>query len=175
MGGLPEGNRGVRIVVCDTGPILHLREAGALTLLAKAGEVLVPPGVDREMTVHDPEWPRSRPDWLRVARLSDEDSRQAERWRGIGGWGPGEAQAIALARSVRADWLLTDDAGARVVASLLGLEVHGSLGVVLWAAAGQHLRRDEALAALDGLAKSSLWISARVLDEARHALERIFS
>ncbi len=57
MGGLSEGNRGVRIVVCDTGPILHLREAGVLALLAKAGEVLIPPGVNNEMTVHEPERP----------------------------------------------------------------------------------------------------------------------
>ncbi|NTW38137.1 MAG: DNA-binding protein, partial [Syntrophobacteraceae bacterium] len=39
----------MRIVVCDTGPILHLHEAGALELLAKAGEVFVPPAVDREL------------------------------------------------------------------------------------------------------------------------------
>ncbi len=45
--------------------------------------------------------------------------------------GAGEAEAIALARSLHADWLLTDDAEARVVAQLAGLEVHGSLGVLL--------------------------------------------
>jgi predicted nucleic acid-binding protein len=48
--------------------------------------------------------------------------------------GPGEIEAILLARAVNADWLLTDDAGARLVAAFLGLEVHGSLGVILWAA-----------------------------------------
>jgi len=33
----------LRVVVCDTGPILHLKEAEALELLGKTGEVLVPP------------------------------------------------------------------------------------------------------------------------------------
>jgi hypothetical protein len=40
----------VRLVVCDTGPVLHLREARALDLLAKMGEVLIPPAVDNELT-----------------------------------------------------------------------------------------------------------------------------
>jgi len=33
----------VRIVICDTGPILHLREAEAPELLAAAGDILIPP------------------------------------------------------------------------------------------------------------------------------------
>ncbi|MFQ5828067.1 MAG: DUF3368 domain-containing protein, partial [Candidatus Methylomirabilia bacterium] len=84
------------------------------------------------------------------------------------------AQAIALARSLPADWLLTDDAGARVVASLLRLEVHGSLGVILWAAASGHLQREEGFSILERLAKSSLWVSPRILNEARHTLETLF-
>jgi predicted nucleic acid-binding protein len=86
----------------------------------------------------------------------------------------GEAEAIALARQLSAAWFLTDDAAARVFAAALGLEVHGSLGVVLWAAARKHLSHEEAAAALDRLAHSSLWISAQVLAEARAALERLF-
>jgi predicted nucleic acid-binding protein len=91
----------------------------------------------------------------------------------MGGLGLGEAEAVVLARSARADWLLTDDAGARIVATTLGLEVHGSLGVVLWAAAGKQIERLEALAVLDGLAKSSLWISSDVLRDARQALDQL--
>lgn len=68
-----------------------------------------------------------------------------------------------------------DDAAARVFATALGLEVHGSLGIVLWAAARRHLHREEAAVALDRLAHSSLWISARVLAEAQAALHRLFA
>jgi len=56
----------------------------------------------------------------------------------------------------------------------LGLEVHGSLGVVLWAAAVGQIQRAEAEAALERLAQSSLWISARVLAEAKAALDQLF-
>jgi predicted nucleic acid-binding protein len=160
-------------VVCDAGPILHLREANALNLLARAGEVIVPPAVDRELRTLMADWSTGRPSWVRIARLSEEGARQAEQLRTITDLGLGEAEAIALARWLPADWLLTDDAAARLVASLLGLEVHGSLGVILWAAASGHLGRDEALSVLDRLARSSLWISPRIVDEARRALERL--
>lgn len=35
-------------IVCDTGPLLHLREADLLPLLEVAGEIRVPPAVRRE-------------------------------------------------------------------------------------------------------------------------------
>jgi len=87
----------------------------------------------------------------------------------------GEAQALALALQVEAEWLLTDDAAARLIAQQHGLEVHGSLGVVLWAAATGSLQQSEAVSAVEALSKSSLWISARILDEARIALRQIFA
>lgn len=87
----------------------------------------------------------------------------------------GEAEAIALARQVQADWFLTDDAAARLFARALGLEVHGSLGIVLWAAAVGHLNRTAAETALNHLARSSLWVSAKVLAEARSALDQLLS
>ncbi len=31
----------MRVIICDTGPILHLREAKALDLLSAAGEILL--------------------------------------------------------------------------------------------------------------------------------------
>ena len=77
-------------------------------------------------------------------------------WQTSGLVEAGEAEAIALARQLSAAWFLTDDAAARVFATALGLEVHGSLGIVLWAAARKYLSREEAGAALDRLAHSSL-------------------
>lgn len=175
MGTQAQGTGCVRIVICDTGPILHLREAEALELLAAAGDIIIPAAVERELKTRLSDWPTNRPRWLQVRRLSNEESGQAEGLMAISGLGLGEAEAIAIARSLRADWLLTDDAGARVVASVLGLEVHGSLGVVLWAATSGNLQRQEALSALERLAKSSLWISPTILHEARRALESLFS
>ena len=52
MGAEAEERRVLRVVVCDTGPILHLLEVDALRLLENAGEVLIPPSVDDEMRQH---------------------------------------------------------------------------------------------------------------------------
>ena len=43
----------MKIVVCDTGPILHLREAGLLNLLERAGKVAIPKGVGSELSEID--------------------------------------------------------------------------------------------------------------------------
>ena len=161
----------MRIVVCDTGPILHLSEAGALGLLEQTGEVLIPPIVDHEVARHVQDWTSRRPGWLRVESPQHPLVEQLEQWAAQIDLGAGEMEAIVLAKSRAADWLLTDDAAARVVATLLEMEVHGSLGVVLWAAAQAHVSRDEAAAILDRLAGSSLWITPAILTEARRALD----
>lgn len=93
MGAVPQGTGAVRVVVCDTGPILPLHEAGGLTLLAGAGEVLIPPAVDGEPSSLVAEWPVSRPIWLRVRSLGSDDERRATQLRAMGGLGLGEAEA----------------------------------------------------------------------------------
>lgn len=160
MGPEAEGPRRLRIIVCDTGPILHLREAQALEVLADAGEVMVPSTVDGELARLIPNWWGERPSWLMVCPPLRADLMVDQLSRALG---VGEAEAIALARSLTADWLLTDDAEARAVARLAGIEVHGSLGVILWAAATRRLDGQQAHDALGRLARSSLWVSAAIL------------
>ena len=164
-----------RRIVSDTGPLLHLREAGTLDTLRAAGQVFIPPAVETEITALDAGWSGDRPEWIEAVPLKPPFQEQASDWMKAGLLDPGEAEALALAHQLPAEWLLTDDTAARVVASRLGLEVHGSLGVVLWAAASGHFSRAEAEDALSALSRSSLWLSTRVLDEARAALGQIFS
>jgi len=162
----------VRVVVCDTGPVLHLREAGVLDLLRHAGEILIPAAVDEELVRLVDDWPATRPSWL-VRRALDPAAAPSPIHHLVAGLGAGETEAILLARQLAADWLLTDDAEARIIAGLAGLEVHGSLGVLLWAAAQRHLDHTQADAALTRLSQSSLWLSPAILAEARNALHRL--
>jgi predicted nucleic acid-binding protein len=83
-------------------------------------------------------------------------------------WG---SHAVALAVQLNADWLLTDDAKARQFANTLGLEVHGSIGLLLWSLGEGFIQKDQAYNLLDGLAHSSLWVSERVLERARETIE----
>ena len=70
---------------------------------------------------------------------------------------------------------MTDDAATRFFVSLLGLEVHGSLGIILWNAAHRYLNRKETEGALNRLEHSSLWLSAKIYQEARQALDDIYT
>jgi len=128
-----------------------------------------------ELVGLDPSWQEEKPAWVNITALDSSSSEASLRWMQAGLLDPGEAQALALALQITADWLLTDDAAARLVAQQHGLEVHGSLGVILWGAATGRLLRTEAEKSLEALARSSLWISARILEEARTALRQIFS
>lgn len=161
------------IVVCDTGPILHLREAGALNVLAGAADVVIPGAVQDELTELIPGWRRRKPRWLLVRRLSSKQRNDPIIKPLARELGAGEAEAITLARLLDADWLLTDDAEARAIAQLVGLEAH-ALGVILWGAATGRLGEAEANAALNRLRRSSLWISTTVFEEARRALGKLF-
>jgi len=101
-------------------------------------------------------------------------NRQAIIWQQAELLDSGEAEALALVNQIHADWFLTDDAAARLLAQSLNLEVHGSLGIVLWAAAVGHLSKGEAEQVLERLYHSSLWVSTRILAEARSALTSMF-
>ena len=164
----------MRRIVSNTGPVLHLSEAQALDLLSPAGEIYIPKAVDTEMTQRDPDWKKQRPEWIIVGGLVSPHDEEAMAWQQAGLLDAGEAEVVALARQIDAQWLLTDDTAARLFAQALGLEAHGSLGIVLWATASGHLNHADAGATLDRLAQSSLWISTRVLAEAKAALNQLF-
>jgi predicted nucleic acid-binding protein len=158
------------VIVCDTGPLLHLSEAGLIGLLQQAGDVHIPPKVQTELERYLPDWKPA--EWLDISHLEGEHVGDAQSWVRAEQLDPGEAEAVGLALQLKADWLLTDDAQARQFAETLGLEVHGSIGLLLWAVAWGHLsNRKKAYESLDALANSSLWVSERVLREARKAID----
>lgn len=160
-------------IVCDTGPVLHLHEAGALTLLRWTGLVHIPPAVDLELRRLISQWTEERPAWIQVIGLEHGFFEQATQWQKAGFLHTGESEALALALQLQARWMLTDDTSARVLAKSLGVEAHGSLGVVLWAASHHHITQQQSVNHLEALFRSSLWVSASVRQEARETLKRI--
>ena len=164
----------MRTIVCDAGPIIHLYEAHCLQLLRQTGSLYLPQRVFNEVQttfqIKEP-WP----EWLQVISLSPHEQKEAGMWKKAGELHAGEAEALVLARRNKADWFLTDDSTTRLFVSLLGMEVHGSLGIILWNAAHRHLSRAATEQALNGLEASSLWLSTRIYQEARKSLAAIFS
>lgn len=146
-----------RVIVCDIGPLIHLSEANTIHLLELAGDILIPPTVATEFKRNLPNG--HLPDWIQIHRLSAQSNSQVIKWVKKDYVDLGEAEAIGLALQLRSNWLLTDDAGARQFPESLGLEVHGSIGLLLWATASGYVEnRERAYQILNGLKRSSLWI-----------------
>ncbi len=163
----------MRVIVCDAGPIIHLYEAQCLPLLNRTGNLFLPHRVHLEVqaSIHlRKQWPA----WLQVIRLAGNEQSEAGVWQAAGRLHAGEAEALVLARQKKADWFLTDDAATRLFVSILGIEVHGPLGIVLWSAAKRHITRKETEEALNRLEQSSLWLSKKIYEEAREALDDMY-
>ncbi|MCW5550968.1 MAG: DUF3368 domain-containing protein [Verrucomicrobiae bacterium] len=114
------------IVVSDTSPLTALLTAGEAALLPRLfQEVIIPDAVRVELLrSHSP-----LPDWLQVASVKD--AVQAGKYSQV--VDIGEAEAIELARELRADHLLIDERKGRRLAVQAGVPVIGLLGVVLLA------------------------------------------
>ena len=166
----------MNVVVTDTGPLLHLHQVGAMLLLAHLGSVQVTPTFWSELQRHAPSLATNGlPAWLSLAQPSDSAILQASQWVNAQVLHAGEAEALAYARETQADLFLTDDTAARTMGESLGIQVRGSLGVVLFAAASGHLDKAACLQTLDALeTQSTLWMSAKVKAAARLAVSQIF-
>lgn len=164
----------MKAIVSDTGPIVHLKEAGLLELLEKTGNIYIPKLVDIEIAELEPLWRKSKPEWIYTESLLPDEAKQAEGFFLSGLLDLGEAEAIILAKRLKPEWFLTDDTEARIFANSLGIEVHGSLGIVLWSAAVGHLNHIKAKEALVRLSKTSLWVSKNILVEAQDTLNKMF-
>jgi|SRR5579872_4988462 len=114
------------IVVSDTSPLTALLTVGQAELLVQIfGEVVIPEAVKAELSRSHSELPR----WLRVQALQEQKqalvyAESVDR---------GEAEAIALAQEIKADYLLMYERKGRRLARAQGLPVVGLLGVILLA------------------------------------------
>jgi uncharacterized protein len=110
--------------VSDTSPLTALLTTNRAEILSRLfGEVVIPEAVRRELLrTHT-----LLPPWLRVEPVKNltEAARLA---RSVD---DGEAEAIELARELRADWLLIDERKGRRLAVREGVRVIGLFGVVL--------------------------------------------
>ncbi len=165
------------IVVSDTGPLLHLHQAGVADLIAGMGEIYVTPQVWTELLRHAPSFRQNGPPaWLRLITPSSKALQQAFEWLQAGLLDEGEAEALAYAQEIEADLFLSDDTAARTMGQSLGQQVRGSLGIILYLAATGILDQSKAFQVLDDLEnQSTLWMSAKVRNAAHQALHQTFA
>jgi predicted nucleic acid-binding protein len=125
------------LVVGDTSALVALAAGDVLELLEPlALSVRVPPAVHRECTVAGKAEAERLETYLR-SRVIKIDLREFV--IASSGLGQGELEAMALCRRLEAHRLLVDDYRARKVALLNGIEVIGSLGILLRAKEAGHI------------------------------------
>jgi uncharacterized protein len=142
-------------VVSNSSPLIALVRIHRLDLVPAILEfVLIPPAVAREIRPSIPDLP----DWLRVRAPSGLPSPLGSRGR----LGDGEWDAIALALDVGARAILIDDRPARRLAEASGLNVIGTLGVLLEAKRAGHIGTIRA--ELEKLRETSFFLSPQLFD-----------
>ena len=122
------------IVVADSGPIHYLVLIGDISVLEPLFDrVLIPEAVRTELVQPSTplvvrNWIANPPAWteIRSAPRSHEET--------LARLGPGEHEAILLARQIHVDYLLIDDARGRSVAESQHIPTIGTIGILREAA-----------------------------------------
>lgn len=150
-----------RLIVADAGPVIHLAQADALPLIEWIGRLSIP------QTVLD-ELERGSVDladltYSAVSVDADLESTYSH-------LDPGETAALTCCVD-RDGILLTDDLDARKAADAEGVEVHGSIGVVLYGYSDGELSATETKQLLRTLRQdTNLYLSAPLIE---HAIELV--
>jgi len=124
------------MVISNAGPLIALAKIERFGLLKSIlGHLCIPQAVYDEVVVKgagragSDETEKAFGDWIEV--LSVENMAMVRSL--LTKLGKGEAEAIALAMETEADLVLLDDGKARTVAKFMGLNVSGTVGVLIQA------------------------------------------
>jgi len=139
-------------------PIIALTTIGKLYLLKSIfTEIHIPAAVYDEVVARGENRPGTelvaQAEWITTESVDDKERVAA--LRSTCHLGVGEAEAIALAEQLRADWLLLDDLAARKAAEHRAIKFIGTLGILLLAKdLGLVTRREQSIGGAD-----CLWFS----------------
>lgn len=143
-------------VVSNSSPLIALARIQRLEIVpAVLKSTLIPPAVAREIAPSIPVLPH----WLEVRAPAKSASVLTSRGR----LGDGEWEAIALAVELGASAILIDDRPARRLAEAAGVNVIGTLGLLLEAKRQGHVRTIRA--ELDKLLETSFFLSQDLYDQ----------
>jgi predicted nucleic acid-binding protein len=120
-------------VVSNASPLITLTKIGALNLLPDLfGKIIVAAQVFHEVTVIGAGRPGASDvqnvSWIEVKVHTNAD--QFARWRSQRGLGAGETATILLAQELSANLAIIDERTARGLATSLGINVMGCVGIL---------------------------------------------
>ncbi|MGK7901811.1 MAG: DUF3368 domain-containing protein [Hormoscilla sp.] len=152
-------------VVVNSTPLISLSITGHFSLLNTLFDrVFIPVSVYEEVVLQGKERPGAevlaQVDWSVVQAPAQTASLSPELLK----LDRGEQDVILLAQEIQADWVLIDEKMGRRIATELGFDVKGTLGVLLIAYQIGLISRDTVREALQELSQSSVYISQKLLD-----------
>ncbi len=154
--------------VSNTGPILHLFEIRIIKVLDIFSQVQISKEVEEELKKYRINISKK----IEVISLEDTAKDTVKLLTNQYNLDLGEASAISLALQQKAGYFLTDDLDARDVASKYGIEVHGTIGLILRAFRKRILNKEDALLKVHELkSKSSLFITQDLIAKVIMAIE----
>lgn len=116
-------------VVVNTSPLIALERIGRLSILKQLyGTIIRPQSVLNELHAGRDHYPLSTELEGAAWITTEPDPPDIDLRKDLG---PGETAVIALALKTNADLVILDDLQARLVAASLGLNLTGTLGVML--------------------------------------------
>ena len=107
------------LIICDTSPITNLIQLSQLDLLHRLfGEIIIPDKVFEELAIYENQGSEiTARSWISVKAVKDRAAVKALENQ----LDPGEAEAIILAKEMRADLLIVDERKGRKIAKAHGL------------------------------------------------------
>jgi len=126
------------LVICDAGPLIHLDELGCLGLRVDFNRIIIPDAVRTEVERHRPAvFSHPEVTLLRTNPTQPVPPKLSSLAR-IFTLHSGEWEALRLALEFPTGIFLTDDTAARLAAGNLGINTHGTIGILIRA-----IRRDQ--------------------------------
>jgi predicted nucleic acid-binding protein len=159
--------------VSNAGPLIHLSEVGSFELLQVFSRLYIPERIHEEVCIEGMPGDRElrAAGYIEVLKVSREELEEVSRRLEVK-LDEGEVAALALCRRLEVAVFLTDDLAARGAGKQLGLEVHGSAGVIARAYRDGLIELQSAKQSLEGLySVSNLFVTKAIIEEAMRELE----
>ena len=149
-------------IVSNSSPLIALAKIGMLDILRN--DIVIPKAVFDEITKPEKEYAKELDKWGKDKVIEVKNRKAVEYLELI--IDGGEAETVVLAEELNVDAVLIDDLKARKIAKFRGLNVIGTVGVLLNAKERELIREVKPL--LEKLMKEKIRISKELYD---HALD----
>ncbi len=169
------------MIVCDSGPLIHLARIGELQILRTLfGEVLIPFSVYEEVVVEAKRLRKTgvstieeaiTSGWIKVLKLTPSDLREVRRLAEEESIEIADAEVVYLARK-KETGMVTNDRRLVLVARALGVQPLWITSLLFLAVSRKVLKKSEAASLLRRLVRSGLHLRPEVYEATLEGIEK---